>query len=448
VDFACRRCGFVYPEVLRFLTSAEISEKDPKKLEGKLQTLFHARESVIVEKFQEQGVLLTKEAFLRLDEKVRSRKILPAVVHKASVAFFSQLLSVGEALQKDKDRETWGSFVHTLEFLKEKEIQNDTERRIALASFSAQYDTLLSRIQTLWHDFQIADKQKEPYANANVQSATDGFLRSTEDPFFAIQNITNLFAVGAEQVAQNNLNNSPDVKKWFTSINRNHKNDLEKIWDEQATVGTATLRRLDKLSESAQNDFRAALDRFSHAFGTWRSAWSRIKPNRDLQHDEWVLALRWSTLTFLERLLEGDEVDPVVHIHLNVWILDSLKTIDGMIQKYQLSDVEIKERIVEREERERDFFIRKLDMLDRDMRKIELMKKKYGLGDWNVASKNLFSYNSDWWEHEREQRAAMGYLPGFGDNVTNAVEADPAAQVNPNPYGDTNDHRVAEAEDE
>jgi hypothetical protein len=170
-----------------------------------------------------------------------------------------------------------------------------------------------------------------------------------------------------------------------------------------------------------------------------------------LQQDEWVLALRWSTLSFLERLLVDDleeETDPAVHIHLNAWILESLKAIDETIQKYQLTDEEIKERIVEREERERDFFIRKLDVLDGEMRKIELMKKKYGLGDWNVASKNLFSYNSDWWEHEREQRAAMGYLPGFGDNVTNAVEADPAAQVNANPYGDTNDHRVAEAEDE
>ena len=132
---------------------------------------------------------------------------------------------------------------------------------------------------------------------------------------------------------------------------------------------------------------------------------------------------------------------------INAWLLESLNKTANNAEKYQLSDAQIQLKITEREEKERNFFIKKLDVLDGEMRKIELMKKKLGLGDWNVSSKNLFSYNSDWWEHEREQRASMGLLPEFA--VTGAAEiGQPILEAQANPYGDNNDHRVQEHEDE
>jgi hypothetical protein len=94
--------------------------------------------------------------------------------------------------------------------------------------------------------------------------------------------------------------------------------------------------------------------------------------------------------------------------------------------------------------------------LDRDLRKLELLKKKYKIGDWNVGTtKNLFSYNADFFEFERAQRAAMG-LPDFADHISGGPAAGAPQRSD---YGfyefgtegvrmeNSNDHRVGHDED-
>jgi len=184
-----------------------------------------------------------------------------------------------------------------------------------------------------------------------------------------------------------------------------------------------------------------ALEKFSQSFGAFLRKWAEIKPTADFNVNEYTIALRWASLIFLRDLFDVSASNLKI---INKITLDSLRKMFSVINKYQLSDEDIQLKITEREEKERNFFIKKIDVLDGEMRKIELMKKKLGLGDWNVSAKNLFSYNSDWWEHERDQRAAMGLIPEF--SVTGAEEAGPAPVVNP--YGDENDHRVREHEDE
>jgi hypothetical protein len=79
----------------------------------------------------------------------------------------------------------------------------------------------------------------------------------------------------------------------------------------------------------------------------------------------------------------------------------------------------------ERAEAERAAFLKKFDDLDLDLRKIELIKKKLKIGDWAVgATKNLFAYDADMFEFERDQRAGFG-VPDFEDNIT-GIRAAPA----------------------
>ena len=154
---------------------------------------------------------------------------------------------------------------------------------------------------------------------------------------------------------------------------------------------------------------------------------------------------------FVKTIEDVDTMDSIyftnARVILNRWILDTLQSMNDTITKYQLTDAQIQEAISAREEKERDFFIRKIDVLEGEMRQIELMKKKIGLGDWNVNAKNLFTYNRDWWEHELDQRSAMGIVPGFSDNVDSSVGEQVVIPI-VNPYSDQNDHRVAEHEDE
>jgi hypothetical protein len=165
-----------------------------------------------------------------------------------------------------------------------------------------------------------------------------------------------------------------------------------------------------------------------------------VKPSDDLFEYEYTLVLRWITLTHLLSQLQGTN-----SVIMNRYIVNTLLAMSETIEKYQLSDEQIQIDIARREEKERNFFINKIDVLDGELKKVELMKKKLGLGDWNVNTKNLFSYNSDWWDHERDQRAAMGIVPEF-TGVGQAEEGGLPAPVNP--YSDVNEHRVAEHEDE
>ena len=85
---------------------------------------------------------------------------------------------------------------------------------------------------------------------------------------------------------------------------------------------------------------------------------------------------------------------------------------------------------------------------------MELLKKKYRIGDWNVGTtKNLFSYNADFFEFERSQRAAMG-LPDFADHITGGQAKTKREDFGFYQFGtetvklsNDNDHRVAADED-
>jgi hypothetical protein len=62
-------------------------------------------------------------------------------------------------------------------------------------------------------------------------------------------------------------------------------------------------------------------------------------------------------------------------------------------------------------------FINRLDKLTPEEKKVELMKKRLGLGEWAVGgTKAIFSLDPDQYERERVQRIEMG----LGDFVTGA----------------------------
>jgi hypothetical protein len=79
----------------------------------------------------------------------------------------------------------------------------------------------------------------------------------------------------------------------------------------------------------------------------------------------------------------------------------------------------IAERIEVRNEKERSNILNKFNNMDEDERKLEILKKKLGLGDWSVGgTKLIYAYNADYWDLEREKRIEAGIddFPGLHDN--------------------------------
>jgi len=449
-NYVCRRCNFSYPTELIYLTSAEISEKNMGKLEKALSDMGQRREAIILAKFREQEVTITTESFYALEENVRKRKMLDPIVVKEVPGILTILHEFSDSF--GAERPVWEALLKTLETLHAEKISDEMDRKVRLSEFSGHYDDLFSQIDSTcfqealkpWYFNQIPvgerrqkDTDKRPDEEKNVMAQVKGgFLKGTESPYSAVNNLMNMFVISAEQIRQARPNTNLKTRKWFPKINQNHLQELNKIWKTQAEIverGIVAVGENEELLE--------ALEKFSQSFGAFLRKWAEIKPTADFNVNEYTIALRWASLIFLRDLFDVSASNLKI---INKITLDSLRKMFSVINKYQLSDEDIQLKITEREEKERNFFIKKIDVLDGEMRKIELMKKKLGLGDWNVSAKNLFSYNSDWWEHERDQRAAMGLIPEF--SVTGAEEAGPAPVVNP--YGDENDHRVREHEDE
>jgi len=86
-------------------------------------------------------------------------------------------------------------------------------------------------------------------------------------------------------------------------------------------------------------------------------------------------------------------------------------------ERLSFSDQDIKNLIEIRNEKERQTFIKDFDVLDDEMRRVELTKKYLGIGKWAFgASKAVYAYDPEQWDREQGERAKAGIsdFPGMG----------------------------------
>jgi hypothetical protein len=126
----------------------------------------------------------------------------------------------------------------------------------------------------------------------------------------------------------------------------------------------------------------------------------------------------------------GGAYEPTARVPLNI--------LEVCLSRFQLeglnfSDDQIRDMIARRVEAEKMTFINKLDRLTPEEKKVELMKKRLGLGEWAVGgTKAIFSLDADQYDRERLQRIEMG----VGDFVTDGeAVAAAAALLNDENFG-------------
>ena len=93
-------------------------------------------------------------------------------------------------------------------------------------------------------------------------------------------------------------------------------------------------------------------------------------------------------------------------------------------ESFKLTDEEIRIEIAKYNEKEKMLIISNLDRLSKEEKTVELLKKKYGMGDWAVGgTKAIYAYNPDQYDRERDQQAEMGIV-GVEDAALMAAEKD------------------------
>ena len=93
-------------------------------------------------------------------------------------------------------------------------------------------------------------------------------------------------------------------------------------------------------------------------------------------------------------------------------------------ERLSYSDEDIKILKAVRDEKERTAVIQRFDrIVDPEEKAVELMKKNMKMGEWYVG-KNVYAYNADYWDQERQKRIDAGIIdfPGHADGQMDAPQ--------------------------
>lgn len=424
--YECRNCGFHMPEELVYLIPALISEPNAKKYEKAIEEQTKERERLALEAFTAQGVIINEDSFRAMEDKMKEKRLIAPTVPIAIRKFMDILNTHIPALLTSCDisiREDYGLLVVAIQTIVGSSLTG-MSRLGPLRNFATRYQTLSNGLRDRLNT--LVGGGEDILANID---------RITEKGTFhnIVSACNNLFVVGASQVANGYTLKTIPVNKWFFKVNDNHKQTLLKIWETFGSVSKNSQMLLDDMSEDAIPVARFALKRFSACLGPLLKVFlSDLRPTIGFTPDEYTLFLRWTIKSSLYALVNilsvwyGDSPSSPIAAQacsfIAGWIKSICNTGGGYTRKYMMSDDEIRSKVAARTEREKNMFIAKMDRQEQEMRKLELVKKKLKIGDWAVGSKNLFKYNSDMYEFERAQRAAMG-VPEFTDDITGATDA-------------------------
>ena len=175
---------------------------------------------------------------------------------------------------------------------------------------------------------------------------------------------------------------------------------------------------------------QTALRRFTKWLGRSTIIWiNEFRPGPFASEKELTLLLRWtvvsgllSLMTASSPLYAGAPSPAAKRTALKFfasWILDALVTAKQRVETYQLTAEQIQEKLNERAETERAYFLNKFDELSLDDRKVELIKKKLKIGDWAIDTRKQFSLDPETMERDREQLMAMGIIKaGYDEHIT------------------------------
>jgi hypothetical protein len=461
-NYVCRNCHFAYPQELIYLTAAEITAEKASDRDKQNAELLKKREEISLAAFHTQGVEINEGTFRALEEVIRRRRAIPNVQPPITHDILTILHSMREklTLQSAKDVAEWDDLVRGFTKIKEGSLV-DLSRLRELRNFSAAHDA--HAIEVRERMLALLGKSAEP----RVNSALRAMIEITENTIgnVGIRNLMNVFVTNTEQVAHDQINVKPYSKKWFPKINRSHKELLDTIWEKLASIQIAGVSKLKELDdEDVARAIVYAFDKFTAWCGSWLSVWrTEIRPG-SITPEEYRLILRWSMYTGLLAIFTHTsplyEDAPSAEVAQNAakfavdYFVQSLNDTMKLVSKYQLTPDQINEQIEARAEMERASFIKKFDDKEKELRKIELIKKKLKIGDWYVG--NLSKYDADRFDFERGQREQMG-LPEFAADIVGdqAQAGAPGEEYGFHNFGpaqgptmNDNEHRAAEDEDD
>jgi hypothetical protein len=125
-------------------------------------------------------------------------------------------------------------------------------------------------------------------------------------------------------------------------------------------------------------------------------------------------------------------------------VTESIVALQTCIRRYsqealKYTDEQVRDGIAARDEIERQSYLKKLSKLNPDEKRVEMTKKRLGLGEWAVGgTKLIYKYNKDFYDLEREKDEAAG-IENFRGNEDTGYEYGGVDASEWNPQGEVLD---------
>ncbi len=468
-DWICRHCRYACPAELEYLTGAELGGLDGKKFQKALEELEAKRQQLAIASLEGQ---VSEESFHALEDAIHTRKSVTPYRFPTATPLSETLESMrqqllGAPMSAPQMQGEWAGLQDVMARIGREGLRESPRRRQAMAGFTRASDDVRGRLEARF--LELLGARPSEAMKTGVTTAIEAMLVVSErvEAAQGARNVVTFLLTPMEQVATGFVNEKPRVAKWFPKVARSHRDLLHTIWDAQNTVARNGNVALKELKPAVREEVVAVMRRLTGWLGPWIQHWIHtFRPTEGpegFSASETKTVLQWS-LGHLMLACVVDESPLWVGLATDVrraaakwfqgFFVDAFRVARGFVEKTQMTPKQIQEALLARQELERAEFIRRFDVLDRDMRRVELIKKRLKIGDWAVGTmKNLFQYDADFFEFERGQRAAMG-LPEFAGDIT----GDSGGAARENPYGfmefgeervavGINDHRGTHDED-
>ena len=479
----CRWCGYRIPAALIDLTLGDISASGGARQKA-VEKMNADRMRAAIDGLTQQNILFDKEAFEKLENALKNFKAITPPAPIVSEEFFKVLNAIGETLGMLLPAATddWIVFVRTMKEIKEGGLVGD-ERRDALTNFARRYGNLAESVvkkmseklgengyKTLlaWASskfsklnfleiFKMSAPKEYVGSNAKIGATAELLTKMLKKMTYnqsetvVINNFMDTFVKQGTQIRYGYKVDKFNPHKWVRNIARSHASTLHDIWNKSfSTVSDAIVNMKEYVEGGAdgdKTDIETSLDRFT----AWLSSWltvigSQIRVGTELTEIEFQIMINWVLLSSLQALIsyespmyaggtDSAKKELAADFHV-MWVSRAIVYTVGLIETFQRTPAQITEAINSRIEIEKAFFVQRFDKLEPELRKVELQKKKLGLGDFALNVTNI--YDPATYEALEEQREMFG-LDSMGLRIGVVAEDQKVT--------DSNEHRAMADED-
>jgi hypothetical protein len=146
----------------------------------------------------------------------------------------------------------------------------------------------------------------------------------------------------------------------------------------------------------------------------------------------------------LEEFMDPDSVLPIetdTAGTIDTGARAPMQILDILIKKVKqeglnYTEEELRELIARRDEKEKHLFISRFENLTPEEKAMVKMNQKLGLKEWAISGKQVYAYDPEQYDRDREQRIEMGiqdYLMG-GDQMAGPADGYDTAQIQEDDY--------------